>query len=270
VLASGTKEGIPTRYELRTRKVSETLDATFKLYRDNLKPFLGLGAVLFVPSALFQAQLPLLKHLRVHHGFSDLALPGLALLVFVVGWIWIGGAMACATTDAYLGKSFTVAGSLRRAFSLSPALFWTGLLAFLGQGLGFALLVVPGIYLTLSWCVWSQAVVVEGQSGTDALARSDHLTAGARARVGWLMLLFGVIQYAFAIGVDIIVPAAGSIPWIGALIKAVPSALLTPLYSSLYTLIYFDGRIRREAWDLEVKAAEVLASAAPAGIPAAS
>jgi hypothetical protein len=78
------------------------------------------------------------------------------------------------------------------------------------------------------------------------------------------MLLFLVIQSAFGFGVSAFVPdTVRELPVLGGVLQALAAAALAPLYAALYTLIYFDGRIRHEAWDLEMQAKEVLSISLP-------
>ncbi len=261
------------RYELKSRAISETLDATFKLYRDNLKPLLGLAALYLIPTSLWQSEWlrvtrDSFKHLA-HTTPADRVLLALGALALAAAMAWAGCAMACATADAYLGKPFTALGSVRRALGLMGGLLWTELLYWPAIFFGFLLLVIPGVYLTLAWSVWLPVLVVEGFSGPKALARSTVLTAGARARVGWLMTLFLVIQLAFGFGVAAFLPdSVRDLPVLGGVLQSLAAAALAPVYAALYTLIYFDGRIRHEAWDLEMQAKEVLSVAVPLGAQA--
>ncbi len=260
------------RYEFKARTVSEILDGTFKLYRDHWQPLLTIAALLSIPTMIFSGFADWLSK-AAKAGSVDAAMaPMLGVLVSLPLVILAATVEYCAltsaTVDAYLGRPFTVGGAIRRAFSLFFPLLWVGLLFYVAVGFGFLLLVIPGVYLTLIWAVWLQAVVVEDKRGSAALGRSRQLTRGATGRLGWLLLAFLAVQLALVYGIHAAIPAALSdIPFLGAALADVPSVLIAPVYPAVLTLFYFDGRIRHEGWDLEQKVAEGVAPPASAALP---
>ena len=63
-------------------------------------------------------------------------------------------------------------------FEAFTPLFFAVVLAALGIAAGFALLVVPGIYLFVRWFFVPQAVVIENARGWQALVRSSGVVQG--------------------------------------------------------------------------------------------
>jgi hypothetical protein len=74
-------------------------------------------------------------------------------------------------------------------------LIGASLLAAIGIGFGFLLLIAPGLYLLAVWAVTAPAVVIERRGVFDALGRSRQLVRGN----GWPVL--GVFLVAIAIGI---------------------------------------------------------------------
>ncbi|MHB8419992.1 MAG: hypothetical protein ACYDCL_18100 [Myxococcales bacterium] len=257
------------RYELKARSVSEILDGTFKIYRDHFWPLFAIAAIGAVPTALFDGVAGWVTH-AAESGSYQRALPALLALLAAVPLVLLAAtletcALTCATVDAYLGRPFTAMGSIGRALSLFPSLLWAGLLFYLGVGAGFVLLIIPGFYLTLIWAVWLQALVVENARGSAALGRSRALTRGGTGRLGWLLLVFVLLQLALLAGFKAAIPAKlEDIPILAAVLEQLPNALIVPIYPALLTLFYFDGRIRHEGYDLELQAAEGLPAAGSA------
>ncbi len=258
------------RYELKPRSMSELMDGTFKLYRDQVGPLLAIAAITDVPTAAFYvlAQRLVANPATVTRApgslvplFAALSLLPLMLVAMTVQ----AGALASATADAFLGRPWSVGGALRKAFSLLPGLLWAGILWLLGLSLGFLLFILPCFYLGLAWAVWIQALVVEGKRGGAALSRSRALTKGAFGRLGWLLLAFGVVQIALFVGMAAAIPSSiDKLPVIGAVLSQIPNVVMAPLYPALFTLVYFDGRIRHEGYDLEVAAREEAPAASAA------
>jgi hypothetical protein len=252
------------RYELKSRSFSETLDATFKLYRDHFRSLLSLGLLTLISQTISGEVLRSIKHVESwkHPSAQQLGLP---LVEFLAAWLvalWVSCALASATTDAYLGKPFTFGRSVLGALARTDQLISTQFLFVGAVAVGFLLLLIPGVYLSLAWSVWIQVLVVEGKSGTSGLRRAREVTRGSLGRIGWLMLLFATIAIAFNFGAGAILPVSlSSLPWLGSALTYLPSALFAPLSPCMLTLIYFDGRIRNEAWDLEMKVAQVLPAA---------
>jgi hypothetical protein len=210
----------------------------------------------------------------------------LYLLVFVV----TQAATVYALSEVYLGKVTTIGDSLRatvekwyrylgigiwQAFSLmwipmvvvvagavlmamhvSGLTILGGLLIFVGAVGGFPV----GVILWLRNSLGVQATVIEGLTVRQSMARSKVLTGGAKGRVFVLMLLAGALSYAVsllqmplllfvtftlarggkAVGSEIAMLVVG---FVGR--GAVQPVLMIGL-----SLLYFDQRVRKEAFDL--------------------
>jgi hypothetical protein len=90
---------------------------------------------------------------------AGLGLFGLALLVFMVVYGLSYGAMFAAATDALAGREI----SMRRSWGLlaRPRVFGTLVLLALAVTVGFALCVLPGLYLGLIYAFTVPVVVAE-------------------------------------------------------------------------------------------------------------
>lgn len=85
-----------------------------------------------------------------------------------------------------------VGGVLRQAVALAPAVLPAIVLYTLGVAVGFVLLVIPGLFLSIRWYFNAQSVVVDGRRGTDALKASGELVQGSWWRVFGTLLLLGI------------------------------------------------------------------------------
>lgn len=70
-----------------------------------------------------------------------------------------------------------------------------GLVTSVLTGLGFLLLIIPGVFLAILWCVSTPALLVEDLSLAKALDRSAELTKGYRWQILGLFLIAGVILF---------------------------------------------------------------------------
>ena len=134
-----------------------------------------------------------------------LAQQGLGMGFYALSLIsWILGMIVSALTQAALTRS-TVAEAEGRKASLGeclqaglavlvPLIFLSILLA-IGVGVGFLLLIVPGVIL---YCMWSVAVpsLVEERRGVfGSFGRSRELTDGAKWKVFGIMLVVLVVYW---------------------------------------------------------------------------
>jgi hypothetical protein len=252
------------RYELKARTLSEMLDGTFKLYSDNLVPFLTVSAIAAIPVVACQILLgdvskKVAAGASIATSLSTIGSLLLFLVVFSLTTMIQYSALSFAAADAYQDRPFTVGDAFGRTFGMLGSLLWAGVLLGAAVVFGYMFCIIPGVYLTLIWAVWLQAMVVEGKRGVETMRRSRALTKGSLGRIGGILLIFFVVQLALMYGISAAIPAAlQSIPLLGKVLLQVPNVFIAPLYPALLTLIYFDGRIRHEGYDLEVKANEGL------------
>ena len=135
----------------------------------------------------------------------------------------------------------------------------------LGFMLGFLLFVVPGIMLLVRWAVILPALVEEDAGVTEAFSRSSYLTKGARWQILGLLIVVMVINWLIAAVVAIPTFMADGLArpnaplnLTGLLIQLVSSTLVTGLWSTVITSLYFALRENREGPQAQ-KLAEVFA-----------
>jgi hypothetical protein len=176
-----------------------------------------------------------------------------------------------AIAQAYLGEETDWRSSLSYALGHARPLLWLALLYVLG--VGFALLLIfPGIWLYVAWALAMPALLVEGVRGRKALGRSFTLvrrrwwpTFGVIA-VGFILagIVSTLAQGIFFLGIfvgpdnDVIVLV------LSALAGIVGLAVGTPFQAALLTVVYFDLRVRKEGFDLELLA-QGIGGTAPSG-----
>jgi len=135
-----------------------------------------------------------------------------------------------------------------------------GILAFLGAG-GVLLAAYARIFAV------PMVIVLEGTTVSEAFARSMALTRGSVWRVVRVFLLvFVIIAAVFALvlfSTTLLLSHSPRFMTIYSVVGSTINIFAYPLYTVFITLLYYDLRIRRDGYDLEVMAKE-LTGAAPA------
>lgn len=246
---------------LRPLSLSELLDRTFHLYRNNFLLFVGIMAI----PQLFILALRLTLAVTMTVPFDRYSL---ALVVGLVSYVAVEistAATVLAVSNIHLDRpvSLGLAFSSARASMLRVVLitFAVGIAA----GIGLFFLIVPGVYLWLMWSLAIPVTVLEGGGLNASVSRSKALTRGSRGRIFVIYLL--VVVLAIAVGVLFQMPLGVLAVLLGrgnpqsaiALITAVSAvgsflstSLVGPLVTIALTLIYYDQRVRKEGFDLQL------------------
>ena len=285
-LQTSNSEASPTT-SLQRMGFTDILDTIFSLYRNHFRLIFGICLVYFV----LMFALNLLTGISTFY-FSNSGLSVMAIAVPVIAsWITILiglffiGALLFAGAESYLGRQITTG----TAFKQISRRFWSylgsnilymlivGLLAITIIGIPFA------IYFATRWGFYGQAVLIEETSATSALRRSSELVKGTWGRVfGILFAIFllafmiqTILQFSllFVFGItqaisgeegllkmfqQLFVPELTT--WDGlvnyiiqSFTNNVVNSLMLPVGIIGSTLLYFDQRIRKEGFDIEMR-----------------
>ena len=183
-----------------------------------------------------------------------------------------------AIAQAYLGEATDWRSSLSYALRHVPSLLWLGVLYVLGVMLGTLLLILPGIWLYVAWAFALPVLLVEGLRGAKALRRSFDLVKGRWWRtfgvivVGFILagIIGALVQGVFLIGIVVGPDNDVLVLVLSAIAGVVGLAVSTPFQAALLTVVYFDLRVRKEGFDLELLARGIGADAPSAATAAAA
>ncbi|TPE50500.1 hypothetical protein [Amaricoccus solimangrovi] len=183
-------------------------------------PAVALSLVNLVAERLSPA--PAEGELVAAPGFAGVLLGtlGMVLSYFVVGFLCL------VALDAVIGRSHSVGQYARQAARQLLPIAVLGLAISLLAGLGFLLLIVPGLYVIARFLPWVEAVVFE-DAGWRGLGRAQELTEGYRWPLVGAILLMGVATL-------VLVVLAG-----GALYAVETNAVLSLLVESLISAFYY-------------------------------
>ena len=234
---------------LRPRKATEIIDAAFEVYRRNPIHFLLVAAVIRVPWLIVQIIViaPIQNDLVA--ALVPSMLIGLGTLfttLLMAGWV------VQLASDIYLGHPTDAFESLRRMASRIPAVFIAALMQTVSISLGLALFLFPAIWISAMVFAVIPAVVLERLGPFKAFDRSGDLSKGVK---GHILGALGIIALIWFIskGAGLLAELLPTAPLqlTGA---ALVDMLVYPLFGIATTLIYYDIRIRKEGFDLEMMA----------------
>jgi hypothetical protein len=187
----------------------------------------------------------------------------------LLGWIGTTFATAAcfkAVGEAYVGEPPSWRSSLRFVAKRLHSVLWLVFLTTLITGIGVLLCIVPGIYFFVAFSVVMPVLLLEGLRGRRAMGRSRQLISG-RWWAAFALLLVGYIITGFVTftleglvaGVTFTDTGNGTfVAFLVTTIGAVGAAVVTTPFQAAYTsVLYFDLRVRKEAFDLQLLAQQI-------------
>jgi Fe2+ transport system protein B len=178
----------------------------------------------------------------------------LAALISLVALFWLQAALVKAVDDIRDGRAdLSVGDTFEAARAHLAAVLVAGLIAVIGIGIGFVLLIIPGLVLLTFWCVIIPTIVLEGKSAGESFGRSFDLVRGHFWRVLGIIVLTVVIYFGFEIVLSLILSPLAD--WLKNFVSSVVSGTLTaPFFALVLTLLYFRLRDAQEQVGAPVEA----------------
>jgi hypothetical protein len=253
---------------LRPLTMGELLDRTFYLYRKHFVLFAGIIALPHLIYLAFQ-----LVGVAIRPGMGSSITFAISTVFWSLGMvvIYLGaiaasqGATVIAVSQVHLERPASVIDSFRligpRVVSLSLMLIAIGL----AIGIGFLLLIIPGLILLSMWSLTIPVAVLENKGLSDSVNRSAELTKGDRGKILLIYLLFVVLVWGISMLINLPVIAL-----VGVIARGNPEAmmgwpqvalalsgfltqcLVGPLLTIALALVYYDERVRKEAFDIQL------------------
>ncbi len=255
--------------ELRPLSAGETLGAAIGVYSGNALQLWAAVAVVVVPLELIELVIRLSSTPSgsfVHDGIlysSSLTVSnnglGASVVVALIGGLaqlLAIGAVFRLVLDDYLGRHTSVQESFEFAADRLLSLLWIAILIAVLVGIGFVLLVLPGVYLLIAFSVAIPVLMAEGIKGLPALTRSRRLVGGrwwatfGRLFIAWLLLVvlslvFAALNVASALSVSSVTVYLV----VNAVVAGITAILTAPFTAAVATVIYIDLRVRKEGVD---------------------
>lgn len=158
-----------------------------------------------------------------------------------------------ATFQALRARGINPAESIARGLQRFWPVFWASVLVGIITGVGFLLLVVPGLIALCVWYVTIPACVVERLGPTESMSRSSDLTAGYRWPIFGAVLVVVIADIAVSAGINAMLRPETLVAYV--IVYFAWEALVRAYESVLSTIIYHDLRVAKEGIDIEQLAA---------------
>jgi hypothetical protein len=248
---------------LRPLSLGEILDVSFGLYRNLFFPLLIV--------TLVTRAVPLAISAYLEQAGGVVVNPLLYVLSLILDMVLGAIATAASTfivSESYMGRRLSAGEAFGRAAPFIGRLILLGILTSFVVVLGLFLFFIPGVILACGLALATPAMVIEGQpSATAAMGRSWALTKGSRFKLFGALIVVGILIYLPFVALGAIAamsvggtPAsagpAGMTGFLGLTsAAALLSSLVWPLFYCTLTVAYYDLRVRKEAFDLELLSA---------------
>jgi len=238
-------------YQLRPLSIGEILDGALVLLRRHFALVLGIAVVCEgIPTAMD-------VYIDLTGGGSQN--PGVSLLdrlLTLVGSVLVTGATVRVVSEAYLGRTPLFGDAMGFAGSRFGTILGANIMSGFLTVLATLALVIPGIVVACGYSVAAEAAALESGSASEALRRSWDLTKGFK----WKALALGVVSIGLILVVylgagvlgGIMGEVVGGLDAVLAVLAACVSLLIYPVISCVFTLFYYDLRVRKEGFDLEM------------------
>jgi len=265
------------QFVMRPMSITEVVDEAVSMYRRNFGVLFGIALapylLVYLISAILTAQImtaPAPTEVDMVRAMIPLLL---MVMVMLIGQEVSGAAMTSAVSERVLGRPASIGASYARVGRRIGPFIGYIILKSVIVAIGMVFCIVPGIILMSLYLVSVCAFMIEGKGSTESLSRSWNLTSGFAMKAFGLAILIGIIGYiiSFAVGAvfglitsgaegvaasatgDLVSKTPGMIV-VEYLITGLASAFVAPLFAAAVTIFYYDLRVRREGFDLQVLA----------------
>jgi len=267
--------------ELRPRSATEIVDAAFQILRANFVPLVTLSVA---------AQIPMLV-IRIWFARNgvNFVTGGAAAMSQLVGSVFVFGillvlltvlaqcAITVAASQVYLGLAVDNGAAIGRGLQRFGYVVLTSILILLAVGVVFGIaaaltsflpsaarvvlilvFVVVAIWLGLRLIPLNTVIVLEDAGPIEAIKRSLFLGESLVGHMFVSVLVGALIYIGIAILAGIAVAVLAAIvpaikdPSVSQIFQTAFVALVYPLFIAVLVVLYYDLRIRREGFDVEM------------------
>ncbi len=234
---------------LPPRDLGGLISETFAVYGRSFWPFVSIAVV---PEIVF-----------IVAGLAPIFAATILFLVGILLSILAAGAGIYAVAQHYVGPGIDVGRCFSEAWQRAFNLVVAAIVVFLAiVGSVILMVIIVGIplffYLFVIWFFVFHVIMLENRYSLAALGRSRQLVRGSWWRVFGIGIIFVLLMLVLTIVLSI--PAtilASTNAAAGNVATAVIGTLMSPIAYIGGTLVYFDLRVRKEGYTLELLASEM-------------
>ena len=271
-----------TTVQFEPMGVGAILDRAFRIYRQNFVRFLAIVAIVEIPMMLVALLLTRVQVQAVSTGAEGqgpspaVILPTIfaGLVIMLVAQSLCGATLMKSVSASYLGEQVTIVEAYKMIVPKILTLIGASIVVGLVVGVGMLLCLAPGIIFGLWYMLTTEVIVIEGTGAFKGMSRSKSLVSGNLGKVFVLGLVVGILtwiisggfgyvgaliaEWAVEVGDPEHVEAWRSSVMRAAVIRQffarIGRILVMPIPAGAYILLYYDLRIRKEGFDLEMLA----------------
>jgi hypothetical protein len=240
---------------LRPLSTGEVLDVSFGLYRAMFVPLVIVALVSRLIPTVLGVYLNTMGGALEHLGLFVIQ----GVLSAILGSLGIA-ATTFMVSGAYLGNQVTAEAALRSAWRLIGRLIFLSFMTSIVIGVGFILLIVPGLIFLAGLMLSTVALVLEQpMTASGAMSRSWELSKGFRGKalvtllVTALLLLIPTMVAGILAGIAALFGASSLL--VVSVLGGVLQIFIYPFMYVALTVLYYDLRVRKEGFDLDLLAA---------------
>ena len=231
------------------------------LYRGNFQKLVGIalpGAV--IGSLIFQSiwmyRYPEIRGPQI----VELTLQYIAIVASFSFIVTAAGVIAIS--EHLLGRSITVGRAYSRVLGSLFPLLGAFILFSITVSIGLTVFVL-GVVAYAWFCLAAPVVMIEGEGGWGALKRSRVVMKGHFQKGFLVVVLPTIVQVLVAIFPLSLSHLTGNLPGLSSLFSLLSiglSLLIEPFKVASTTMLYYDLRVRKEGYDLQIMAEELASS----------
>jgi hypothetical protein len=274
--------------DLRPMSLGEVLDRTFTLYKNHFWLFAGITALPFLALLVFNVGLAATKTFKLAGAHSPgSATPSPAVIAGAIGGFFVGmllyllllGAAQAATvfavSDLYLQRATSLRECYRRVGVKALRVIAILIMTYLVFFVGLMLFVIPGIILLCRTAIAVPVSMLEDSKSVRSLERSMELTKGHTLQVlvilimVWVvaMLVASIFQFPMMYFVFTAARTHQALPF-GVMLwqhfaAFISQVLAAPIGTIAVSLMYYNLRVRKEAFDIQHLMASMGSNPAP-------
>lgn len=210
--------------------LGRVIQRTFTSIGQNAAVFFGASVILVgIPSTISALGQGSLTSNDPYTGFGFVMLGS---VLYFIGLYLLQGMVVKAAANGFNGKKTEFGDAFGAGVRMFFPLLGLAIVATLGTMLGYILLIVPGIILSVMWSVAAPAVVVEKRGVFDGLQRSRDLTRGYRWSVFGLIVIYVVLSWIIGLALGGLSLATG-----GTFTGGAPNLVVTLISGPLVNIV---------------------------------
>jgi hypothetical protein len=235
--------------QYRPRSVTEIIDAAFQVYRQDALRYILITAVAYAPFLVLQ-------YIVIDPGNISMTGGVLGLLSSIVGFFaftLMSAVLVRLSGEAYLGNDMEVGAAIGDVIPRVPSLIGASVIRLMLLFVSALAFIIPAFWMMARTFALTPLIVLERADVASALNRSAKLSDGRKWAIIGCYTLALVIFYVLTLAFGLVAAITGG-GMLYTLINAIATVVIYPVIGIMEMVLYYDARIRAEAFDVELMA----------------